>query len=417
MSYDLFARIMERAAAGSWRCILLAGRQGLPPHYRRACEAVAAQMFLPVAFADAPALEKTTLVVHSDELQRIPGHLHAYRAVLRVRRTDLSDLFRTATDLLAVCPDLSLRHPELLNYDDNDLAAYRRELMRVGRWLLDQGQAWQRYRLDCLTDRLRNTLENHCGAGDTKLAVGPGGQVCLCPAALRGGGVSYGQVLEEITIPNRQLFTKDYSVPCLACDALHCFRCVYLNKRATLEYCVPPRVACRLAHAELAVQAWLAEEAIRTGLWEAGGNAPETPTLDDPCERIKKAWAPSVHHTWHSLIRLGGRADGLNPAVMLFIINGLHGWCRTLAACAEASCVPSPDQARDPLFQIRRRTIERYKDTVFTGGGPTVGEVESAMWRAFTSSVTSQEVRGEESLTRENSPSSGPLERSGKHPG
>jgi CXXX repeat peptide maturase len=387
MSYDLFARIMERARAQSWRCILLGGQQGLPQRYQRLCAGTETEVVLPSICADVPGQEESTVVLSADEGQYVAGQARTTRAILRIRRARLSDLSRVAIDLLVPFPDLSLRHPELLTYDDGDLAVYQRELMQVGRWLLEQGERWPRYRLDCLTDRLRGEGDGHCGAGHTKLAVGLTGQVYLCPAALRRSEPSYGHVLAGVEIPNRQLFTKRYSTPCMECDALHCLRCVYLNKRATLEYCVPPRVACRLAHVELAVQAWFAGEALQAGLWNSAWFAPAPPTLDDPYELVKKAWAPSVYHTWQSLVRLGDRPEGLNPSVMLFIIHGLHGWCQTLAACAGAGCVPPLDLlSKDRLVQIRRQTIERYKDTAFAPGGPTVGEVEWAMWRALASS-------------------------------
>ena len=388
ISIDLLSAIAAFQAQHSWNCTILANEDGIPPVYQKLCDRMNAEFVVPAGPRAVVPGKRTAISFESscaDPAAEYPG---ASRAILRIRRDCLSRLAEIILALSDNFPDVSIRHPELLDYEDADIATYGDQLSEVGRRLLDKGQSWKGYRIDRLTDRFRLEVPNECGAGVTKLAVASTGRLYTCPAAMVGSEPPCGHVLDHLELPNRHLLTRRYSVPCGKCGALHCSRCIYLNKRATLEFCVPPRNVCRLAHVELEVQAWFAQEAIRRNLWNESYNVPEPPVVYDPFEILYTERTRSVTHSWRRLVRFSGRPDNLQPAAMLDIIHGLNGWCRALEMCARAGCAPSAEMLeRDVLASLRRRTIEQYRDTVFNDGSPTVRQIELLMCDAFRSQI------------------------------
>ena len=55
-------------------------------------------------------------------------------------------------------------------------------------------------------------------------------------------------VIKAVALDN--LYQFNYAAICKHCDAYHCKRCVWLNKKMTLEVNVPSREQCVIAHVE-----------------------------------------------------------------------------------------------------------------------------------------------------------------------
>jgi len=395
MSLDLFAKIAELAKQRSWICKILCNNDGVPPVYLKLCDKMETEIILSAEYEGAAPSGNTTIVFESNQMDLVEKHPSVHRAVLRVQRNNISQLSNIVLTLFNHFSDVSIRHPQLLLYNDHDIATYKEQLLGISMWLLDKKELWPSYRLDCLTDRFRLNSPNECGAGLKSLAVGPTGELYLCPAAVHKSTtihdrkLSCGHILENVKLPNRHLLTREYSIPCGKCDALHCLRCVYLNKLGTFEFCVPPKKLCQLANSELEVQAWVAHKATESNLWIPSYNVPDSPEIYDPYELVKAEEDLPVAHSWRRLVAFDGQPENLQPSMMLDIIHELHGWCQALMTCAELGHTPSVELIKqDVLGLLRRRTIEQYRDVVFQKKCPTVYEVELSMCRAVYNSVT-----------------------------
>ncbi|MHC4757720.1 MAG: hypothetical protein ACYTE8_03595 [Planctomycetota bacterium] len=386
MSLELFAKIITYAKQQSWKCKILCNSNGIPPAYLKLCDKMETEIILPAKYEGSAPSNNTTMVFESNQIDLVAKHPSVSRVILRVQHNTLSRLSEIVLALFNHFSDVSIRHPQLLLYNDRDIDIYKGQLFEIGRWLLDRKESWLDYRLDCLTDRFKMNGTNECGAGVDSLAVGPTGELYLCPAAVRNpatvhdGKLSCGHILENLKLPNRHLLTKEYSLPCGKCDALHCLRCVYLNKFGTFEFCVPPQKACQLTNFELEVQAWFAHEAMKRNLWIPNYNIPDPPEVYDPYEFIKAEEDFPVAHLWRRLIAFDGQPKNLQSSMMLDIIHELNGWCKALIACAEFGHTPSVEHIKqDTLSILRRRTIEQYRDVVFQKDCPTVHEIELLM--------------------------------------
>lgn len=108
--------------------------------------------------------------------------------------------------------------------------------------------------LNLLTDRMLLDGMSNCNAGDESIALAPDGKLYVCPAFMHDGSQPVGILGTwadgELDIKNRQLYRLDHAPICRKCDAWNCRRCVWLNRRSTLEVNTPGREQCVSAHHE-----------------------------------------------------------------------------------------------------------------------------------------------------------------------
>ena len=105
--------------------------------------------------------------------------------------------------------------------------------------------------LNVLTDRMMLKEMNNCGAGDTNITLAPNGKFYVCPAFYyEDEADSIGDLEHGLDIKNKQLYRLDHAPICRHCDAWQCKRCIWLNRKTTLEVNTPSHEQCVLAHLE-----------------------------------------------------------------------------------------------------------------------------------------------------------------------
>ena len=105
--------------------------------------------------------------------------------------------------------------------------------------------------LNLLTDRMMLKEMNNCGAGDTNITLAPNGKFYICPAFYYENEEDFvGDLKNGLNIKNKQLYMLKYAPVCRHCDAYQCKRCVWLNRKTTLEVNTPSHEQCMVAHLE-----------------------------------------------------------------------------------------------------------------------------------------------------------------------
>lgn len=153
--------------------------------------------------------------------------------------------------------------------------------------LYSQGKVPQ---CNILTDRIMLTKMNNCGAGETSITLAPDGKFYACPAFyLCDSDRSLGDLKSGLNIKNPQLYRLDHAPICRHCDAFQCHRCVWLNRKATLEINTPSHEQCVIAHLERNASRELQMELAKcTNIFSSYEEIKEINYLD-PFE-IKKEW-------------------------------------------------------------------------------------------------------------------------------
>lgn len=105
--------------------------------------------------------------------------------------------------------------------------------------------------VNILSDRITLSYMNNCGAGDTTITLAPNGKFYVCPGFYYDDETdNIGDLESGLDIKNKQLYKLDHAPICSHCDAYQCKRCIWLNRKTTLEVNTPSHEQCVLAHIE-----------------------------------------------------------------------------------------------------------------------------------------------------------------------
>ena len=205
--------------------------------------------------------------------------------VLRMNKQELLAGGDTVAAMLPRVQRLNIVITDIETFADEDLKRYGALLDRWAAALKEEYMKGRTPQLNLLTDRMMLTKPNHCNAGVENITLAPNGRYYLCPAFY------YSDPTDSIdpqAIPNQQLLRLDHAPLCRHCDAYHCRRCVWLNRKTTLELNTPSHEQCTVAHTERE-----AARKLLASIREAGGFMPEVEikelNYNDPFE-VRKEW-------------------------------------------------------------------------------------------------------------------------------
>lgn len=171
-----------------------------------------------------------------------------------VWRTDKQSLFNNEADIIKALenvPRLNIVLTDIETFAEGDFKKYRSLLEKLSKSIEQMYKEGKAPQLNLLTDRMMLQKMNNCGAGDTTITLAPNGKFYICPAFFyEDEKDSIGDLEHGLDIRNMQLYKLEYAPICRHCDAYQCKRCVWLNRKTTLEVNTPSHEQCVLAHLE-----------------------------------------------------------------------------------------------------------------------------------------------------------------------
>ena len=178
--------------------------------------------------------------------------------VLRTGKAELFERYGELKPVLSRTPRLNVVITDVETFTDEDFGKYKAVLSELSAALEQLYADGKSPQLNLLTDRMMLREMNNCGAGDTTLTLAPNGKFYVCPAFYYDDEAdSVGDInapdfrsAEDLDIRNRQLYKLDHAPICRHCDAWQCKRCVWLNRKTTLEVNTPSHEQCVVAHLE-----------------------------------------------------------------------------------------------------------------------------------------------------------------------
>lgn len=134
---------------------------------------------------------------------------------------------------------------------DSELKQYSETLSEMAVVLKEEYLSGRTPQLNILTDRMMLSKANHCNAGVENITLAPNGRFYICPSFYYSNpDDSVGSLDDGLYIKNQQLLRLDHAPICRHCDAYQCRRCVWLNRKTTLELNTPSHEQCTVAHTE-----------------------------------------------------------------------------------------------------------------------------------------------------------------------
>lgn len=188
-----------------------------------------------------------------DELQKTKEILNsAKRCIVRMKVNDFLNQSQIVKDTLSEGISVNVVFTDVEVFDDGLIDRYNyvlEDLRCHVKKLLFEGC---NVNTNLLTDRIALDEMNNCGAGDTTVTLAPDGKFYPCPGfyTTKELGGESGEIGNGLKILNQRLFTLDCAPLCKRCDAYHCKRCVWLNKKLTCEINIPSRQQCVMSHLE-----------------------------------------------------------------------------------------------------------------------------------------------------------------------
>ena len=171
-----------------------------------------------------------------------------------VLRTDKQALFERGDSVLPILYNverLNIVITDIETFSEADFKAYAATLQTLADEVEKVYVADKTVQLNLLTDRMMLEEMNNCGAGETSIAIAPDGKFYVCPAFyLSADGYGIGDLEHGLSINNTQLYRLDHAPICRNCDAYQCKRCIWLNRKTTLEVNTPSHEQCVVAHLE-----------------------------------------------------------------------------------------------------------------------------------------------------------------------
>lgn len=220
----------------------------LPPEYAELIETVEHSKIKPATCADREAD-----VVVIDNWQTLGSYPYDSETAY-VWHTGKDDFFNHHTLIARVLPKvarLNVVITDIDSFDEEDLEDYAAALQSLAKNIKPLCQTETIPQLNLLTDRLLLNEMNNCNAGWQSVTLAPNGKFYTCPAFyLEDEGNDLGSVTNDLNIRNPQLYRLEYATICRHCDAYQCKRCIWLNRKMTLEVNTPSREQCFTAHLE-----------------------------------------------------------------------------------------------------------------------------------------------------------------------
>lgn len=172
-------------------------------------------------------------------------------AVLRTGKNYLFSHEREISEAIGTVSRLNIVQTDVESFTEEDFTHYKSLLGKLSNMLEQLYVDGKTPQLNLLTDRMMLNQMNNCGAGDTTITLAPNGKFYICPAFYYESETDcIGDLEHGLDIKNKQLYRLDHAPICSHCDAWQCKRCIWLNRKTTLEVNTPSHEQCVLAHLE-----------------------------------------------------------------------------------------------------------------------------------------------------------------------
>lgn len=172
-------------------------------------------------------------------------------AILRIRKRDFFENRRRIITLMDHVKRLNVVITDIDSFTESDFAEYRDVLEKMSEDISARYVEGYEPQINILTDRMLLKEMNNCNAGTQSVTLAPDGCFYVCPAFyLEPDGYSVGNLHIGVDIKNSQLYRIDHAPICSKCDAYQCRRCIWLNRKTTMEINTPGHEQCVAAHIE-----------------------------------------------------------------------------------------------------------------------------------------------------------------------
>lgn len=210
--------------------------------------------------------------------------------LIRTDKVSLFNEYKIIGEILDKVTRLNVVITDIETFTEDDFMAYKSLLSNLAERVEQIYVSGKSPQLNLLTDRIMLEKMNNCGAGDTSVTLAPDGKFYVCPAFyLSADGYTIGDMVNGLEIKNSQLYRLDHAPLCRRCDAWQCKRCIWMNRKTTLEVNTPSHEQCVVAHVERNASRKLLIDIRKHGKFMSGSEDIKEIDYLDPFD-VKEEW-------------------------------------------------------------------------------------------------------------------------------
>lgn len=210
--------------------------------------------------------------------------------LIRTDKVSLFNEYKIIGEILDKVTRLNIVITDIETFTEDDFMAYKSLLLNLAERVEQIYVSGKSPQLNLLTDRIMLEKMNNCGAGDTSVTLAPDGKFYVCPAFyLSADGYTIGDMVNGLEIKNSQLYRLDHAPLCRRCDAWQCKRCIWMNRKTTLEVNTPSHEQCVVAHLERNASRKLLIDIRKHGKFMSGSEDIKEIDYLDPFD-VKEEW-------------------------------------------------------------------------------------------------------------------------------
>lgn len=210
--------------------------------------------------------------------------------LIRTDKVSLFNEYKIIGEILDKVTRLNVVITDIETFTEDDFMAYKSLLSNLAERVEQIYVSGKSPQLNLLTDRIMLEKMNNCGAGDTSVTLAPDGKFYVCPAFyLSADGYTIGDMVNGLEIKNSQLYRLDHAPLCRRCDAWQCKRCIWMNRKTTLEVNTPSHEQCVVAHLERNASRKLLIDIRKHGKFMSGSEDIREIDYLDPFD-VKEEW-------------------------------------------------------------------------------------------------------------------------------
>lgn len=210
--------------------------------------------------------------------------------LIRTDKVSLFNEYKIIGEILDKVTRLNVVITDIETFTEDDFMAYKSLLSNLAERVEQIYVSGKSPQLNLLTDRIMLEKMNNCGAGDTSVTLAPDGKFYVCPAFyLSAAGYTIGDMVNGLEIKNSQLYRLDHAPLCRRCDAWQCKRCIWMNRKTTLEVNTPSHEQCVVAHLERNASRKLLIDIRKHGKFMSGSEDIKEIDYLDPFD-VKEEW-------------------------------------------------------------------------------------------------------------------------------
>lgn len=238
----------------------------LPADYKEVMNSIDSHLIVPSTCDDTNAIEVADVIVFHEWAELSYWQFDESQSyVLRTSKEEYFDRYLMLKDAIEKSSRINVVFTNVESFNDADFEKYKQTLATLAITVTKDYAKGHPVQFNLLTDRMMLKEMNNCGAGDSNITLAPDGKFYVCPAFYHDGvcdgkeislgdvcqkGYAIGSLKDGLEINNPQLYKIDHAPLCRNCDAYQCKRCIWLNRRTTLEVNTPSHEQCVMSHIE-----------------------------------------------------------------------------------------------------------------------------------------------------------------------